>query len=293
MNPSIQKYLNQSLSDKLDLPISTMQFYRIGGGSINDTYELAVKGHGKFFLKVNSATKYPKLFEKEKRGLEFLSNRKVVHVPPVILHDEIDNYQLLVLGWIERGLRTDKFWKKFGEQLAALHHITCPYFGFEEDNYMGALPQQNDHYDNWPDFFVHRRLQPQVEVARVKHLLQAKHLNAFEKLSQELKNIFNHEKPSLLHGDLWSGNFMCDQDSEPVLIDPAVYFGHRSMDLGMTTLFGGFDKSFYETYSYHFPFPDNYSEQWDICNLYPLLIHLNLFGVGYLGQIERILQSYT
>jgi fructosamine-3-kinase len=86
---------------------------------------------------------------------------------------------------------------------------------------------------------------------------------------------------------------MCDQDSEPVLIDPAVYFGHRSMDLGMTTLFGGFDKSFYEAYSYHFPFPNNYSEQWDICNLYPLLIHLNLFGVGYLGQIERILQSYT
>jgi fructosamine-3-kinase len=124
-------------------------------------------------------------------------------------------------------------------------------------------------------------------------LLQARHLNAFENLYQQLKNIFDHEQPALLHGDLWSGNFMCDQDSEPVLIDPAVYFGHRSMDLGMTTLFGGFDKSFYETYSYHLPFPNNYSEQWDICNLYPLLIHLNLFGVGYLGQIERILQSYT
>jgi len=293
MNASIQKYLNQCLSEKLNLPISTVQFHHVGGGSINDTYQLVVQGYGKFFLKVNSATEYPKLFRKEKRGLEFLSNQKILRVPPVILHDEIDNHQLLVLGWIEGGLRTDEFWKKFGEQLAALHHITNAYSGFEEDNYMGALPQQNDHCNNWSEFFVHCRLQPQVEMARKNQLLDAKHLNVFENLYGKLKNIFNKEQPALLHGDLWSGNFMCDKDSEPVLIDPAVYFGHRSMDLGMTRLFGGFDKSFYEAYSYHFPFPNNYSEQWDICNLYPLLVHLNLFGASYLGQIESILKLYT
>ena len=287
----MQKYLNQYFSDKLGLPISMVQFHPVGGGST--TYQLVGRGDDKFFLKVNSATKYPKLFEKEKRGLEFLGKHKIVHVPSVILYDEIDNYQLLLLRWIEGGLTTDNFWKKFAEQLAALHHISNPYFGFEEDNYMGALPQQNDHYSNWPEFFVHCRLQPQVEMAGENQLLQAKHFDAFENLYQELKNIFNDEQPAILHGDLWSGNFMCDELSEPVLIDPAVYFGHRSMDLGMTTLFGGFDKSFYEAYNYHYPFPTNYKEQWEICNLYPLLIHLNLFGSGYLGQIEKILQSHT
>jgi protein-ribulosamine 3-kinase len=114
----------------------------------------------------------------------------------------------------------------------------------------------------------------------------------FENLYRELESVFDIEQPSLLHGDLWNGNFMCDQNSEPVLIDPALYFGHRSMDLAMTALFGGFEKSFYEAYNYHFPFPNNYREQWEICNLYPLLIHLNLFGAGYLGQIGRTLERF-
>jgi fructosamine-3-kinase len=252
-----------------------------------------VESRGKFFLKVNSATKFPKLFQKEKKGLEFLNSQKILRVPSVIVCNEIDNYQILVLEWIEGGLRTDRSWKKFGEQLASLHHVTNRWFGFEEDNYMGALPQRNDQYNKWVEFFVRCRIQPQVEIAKRNHLLHTKQLNAFEDLCRRLENIFNDEQPSLLHGDLWSGNFVCDQNSELVLIDPAVYFGHRSMDLAMTTLFGGFDKLFYESYNYHFPFPGNYDVQWEVCNLYPLLIHLNLFGSNYLGQIENILQKFN
>jgi fructosamine-3-kinase len=292
MNTSIQKYLNQFFSDELNLPTSLMQVHTVGGGSINNTYQLIVNSQSKFFLKVNSATKYPKLFHKEKKGLEFLNNKKILRVPSVVACNEIEDYQLLVLEWIEEGLRTEGFWKKFGEQLAAVHHVSNPYFGFEEDNYMGALSQRNDRCDTWIEFFVHRRLQPQIEIAGVNHLLQSKHLTAFENLYRRLGNIFNNEQPSLLHGDLWSGNFMSDQNSDVVLIDPAVYFGHRSMDLAMTTLFSGFDKSFYDSYHYHFPFPKNYREQWDVCNLYPLLIHLNLFGSGYLSQIENILRKF-
>ena len=148
-------------------------------------------------------------------GLEFLNNQKILRVPSVIVSNEIDNYQVLVLEWIEEGLRTERSWKKFGEQLAALHRVTNPNFGFEEDNYMGALPQRNNRYDTWVEFFVHRRLQPQIEIATENHLLHAKQLNAFENLYRRLGNIFNDEQPSLLHGDLWSGNFMCDQNSEP------------------------------------------------------------------------------
>ncbi|MBK5270723.1 MAG: fructosamine kinase family protein, partial [Bacteroidia bacterium] len=165
-------------------------------------------------------------------------------------------------------------------------------FGFAEDNYMGALPQLNVQKNNWPDFFIHCRLQPQIKLALERHFLQAKHIDGFENLYLRLSSVFNDETTALLHGDLWSGNFMCNENSHPVLIDPAVYYGNRNMDLAMTTLFGGFDKLFYESYNYHFPFPNNYAEQWEICNLYPLLIHLNLFGSGYLSQIESILRKF-
>ncbi|HET6995923.1 MAG TPA: fructosamine kinase family protein, partial [Chitinophagaceae bacterium] len=144
----------------------------------------------------------------------------------------------------------------------------------------------------WPSFFVRHRLQPQIDMAISRQLLQKSHSVAFDSLFLKISSVFEAGKPSLLHGDLWGGNFMCDQRSLPVLIDPAVYFGHRSMDLAMTTLFGGFDRSFYESYNYHFPLPSNYDEQWEICNLYPLLIHLNLFGSSYLPQITTTLNKF-
>ncbi len=292
MHASIQKHLRHFLSDKLGLKISSFQFHSVGGGSINDACQLTINHNINFFLKINSAQKFPKFFLKEKTGLEFLGKQKLIHVPAVIVCVEVDNSQILLLQWIDRGVKTEKFWKQFGEQLAALHHVTHSHFGFIEDNYMGALPQTNGRQKSWIDFFIKSRLQPQIELAKEKKLLQAKHLSAFEILYPKLTEVFNEEKPSLLHGDLWSGNYMCSQNSEPVLIDPAVYFGHRSIDLAMTTLFGGFDRQFYESYSYHFPFPSNYNEQWDVCNLYPLLIHLNLFGSGYLGQIENTLTKF-
>ena len=292
VSASIQKYLNQFLTENLGLQISHLQWQALGGGSINDTYRVKINDKTSFFLKINSASKYPGLFTKEKHGLEFLTKQKIIHIPSVVFYGANDGYQVLLLEWIDRGSKTEQFWKKFGEELAALHHITNSHFGFEEDNYMGSLPQINTQKANWIEFFVDCRLRPQVSMAEENHLLQARHLNAFENLYLQLPNIFNEEKPFLLHGDLWSGNYMCDQFSEPVLIDPAVYFGHRSMDLAMTTLFGGFDKSFYESYNYHFPFPSNHLEQWELCNLYPLLIHLNLFGFGYLGQIESTLANF-
>ena len=292
MDTSIEKYLNQFLSGKLNLPVSSLKLRSVGGGSINDTYQVLVNDHTKFFLKVNSSKKYPELFQKEKNGLEFLKNQGKLRIPTVIACDDVDSCQVLVLEWIDGGLRTEAFWKQFGEQLAALHHVTAPSFGFRENNYMGALPQINDERDNWVDFFVHCRLRPQIERATINHLLTAKHLSSFEDLYNRSRDIFNDEPPSLLHGDLWSGNFMCGINSEPILIDPAVYFGHRSIDLAMTTLFGGFEKPFYESYNYHFPFPKNHRDEWDLCNLYPLLIHLNLFGTGYLALIERTLGRF-
>jgi fructosamine-3-kinase len=299
MRPSIQIYLNQILSEAFSSKIGALQFQPIGGGCINETYRLNLNGAQQFFLKVNSVARYPGLFEKEKNGLEFIAKQEIIRVPSVILFSEIDNHQLLLLEWIEGGIKTENFWKAFGEQLATLHQQTWldkndqVLFGFEEDNYMGSLVQHNDQHQKWNDFFIDARLQPQIKLAGKSHLLDRKHVDAFDNLFSRLPEIFTDEQSALLHGDLWNGNFMCDEKSQPVLIDPAVYFGHRSMDLGMTTLFGGFDKVFYDVYNYHFPFPKNFRQQWEICNLYPLLIHLNLFGSGYLGQIDAVLRRFS
>jgi fructosamine-3-kinase len=141
-------------------------------------------------------------------------------------------------------------------------------------------------------FFVEKRLQPLVDQCLSRQLLFPEHRKKFERLNSLLAEIFNEEqKPAFLHGDLWSGNFMCSENSEPVLIDPAVYYGHPSVDLGMTTLFGGFAPAFYDAYNYHSPFPKNHKQQWQACNLYPLLIHLLLFGRSYLSQIDFTLKQ--
>ena len=231
------------------------------------------------------------MFKKEKNGLGLLKEQNKIHVPSVINYSEINDQQILVLEWIEESRKTNQFWKTLGEQLAALHQTTNDRFGLEEDNYMGSVVQLNSQHTDWIEFFINQRLQPLINLCR--HYLTLKHYYHFELLYKRLPGIFNEEKPSLLHGDLWSGNFMCDETKAPILIDPAVYFGHRSVDLGMTTLFGGFHSLFYESYHYHFPFPSNYKEQWKICNLYPLLIHLYLFGRNYLSQIEQTLEEFS
>ena len=290
---SVKEYLKELISKQLNTTVSSLDAKSVGGGSINSTCQLIVNHQTKFFLKLNSSTKFPDLFRNEKDGLEFLARQNCIRTPSVILHGTIDNNQLLLLEWIETGIRTENFWKKSGEQLAQLHSVTNEQFGFADDNYMGALPQQNNFTKSWTEFFITYRLIPQIELAVSKKLLQKNHAISFESVFKNLDSIFNTEKPSLLHGDLWSGNFMCNDQSLPVLIDPAIYFGHRSMDLAMTTLFSGFDQVFYDSYHYHFPFPVNFREQWEICNLYPLLIHLNLFGEGYLNDITTTLRRYA
>ena len=265
----------------------------VGGGCINESYNIRLRDK-QFFCKINSASNFPHLFETEAYGLKLIALQNIIKVPEVIGCYEFDQYQMLVLEWIDEGPRTEAFWKKFGEQLSALHQVSNDFFGLKEDNYMGSIVQCNKPADNWIDFFIGQRLQPLIEQCLFKKLLSPNHQSQFEKLYRQLPSTFDKEqKPALVHGDLWSGNFMCNKNSEPVLIDTAVYFGHPAVDMAMTTLFGGFHPAFYESYHYHNPFPSNFKEQWEVYNLYPLLIHLVLFGSGYLSQIEAIVGRYT
>ena len=230
------------------------------------------------------------MFSSESRGLQLLG--EYVRTPEVLTMAMVNGYHVLVIEWVEQGLKTDGFWKNFGEQLVKLHSKKADRFGLHFDNFMGSLPQSNTYSNSWTEFFVHQRLQPQLELALSKKLMEPAQVAAFDNLYKKLPEIFADEPPCLLHGDLWSGNLMCNEKSEPVLIDPAVYYGHRSMDLGMTTLFGGFDPAFYEAYNSNYPLHADHAEQWEISNLYPLLVHLNLFGIQYLPRIAAILNRY-
>src|SRR5215470_4717944 len=165
MKTSIQEYLNQCLSEKTGVNISSFQSQRLGGGSINDSYQLIINHNIKLFLKINLSDKFPGLFAKEKNGLEFLDEQKIIRVPGVIVCDEIDGHQILTLEWIECGLTSESFWKEFGRQLAQLHRVTNPYFGFAQDNYMGALTQFNEQQASWRNFFIHCRMEPQLRLA--------------------------------------------------------------------------------------------------------------------------------
>lgn len=289
LTTSIQSALRHKISNHFTVT-NNLKFSPVGGGSINETCRIEANDTS-FFCKLNSASKFPQLFIKEKNGLELIQKQNVIKLPMVIDCFEYEDNQILLLQWIKQGERTKRFWEKFGEQLALLHQQTNGWFGLTEDNYMGSVPQSNSPNQNWPTFFQQERLQPMVERCFKKDLLTKAHLKQFESLYKELDGLFEDEKPSLLHGDLWSGNFMCSENNEPVLIDPAVYYGHRSVDLAMTILFGGFRQPFYDSYHYHFPFPFNYKEQWDVCNLYPLLLHLYLFGSSYLPQIQQTLNK--
>ena len=282
--------LQAFLSQKLQTPVLKIQ--TVGGGCINQTYKI-ITANKEFFCKVNSASKFPHLFEKEKNGLELIQKHGVIKTPAIVDYAIMGSEQILILEWIEEGNSNTRFWKIFGQQLASLHQISSDQFGLDEDNFMGSVPQINKKQKSWIVFFIDNRLQPLIKLCNNKGLLTSQHRQQFEILYERLPQVFNNEKPALLHGDLWSGNYMCSKEGMPLLIDPAAYFGHRSGDLAMTTLFGGFDKGFYEAYHYHFPFPDNYKEQWDICNLYPLLVHLFLFGKSYLLQIEQTLDRFA
>jgi protein-ribulosamine 3-kinase len=273
-------------------PLTARHFHPTDGGSINQTFRLSLPDGTNAFCKLNSATALPLLFQ-EKAGLQLLSGQKVVQVPAVLDYAQVGSCQLLLLEWVAPGPRTKAFWQGFGQQLARLHSVTADAFGLDEDNFMGSVPQVNQREGDWATFFIRHRLQPLAQDCRRRDLLSHRHLEQLESLYERLPGLFEPEKPALLHGDLWSGNFICNHRSEPVLIDPAPYYGHRSVDLAMTTLFGGFGPEFYEAYQHHYPLPLNYKEQWAVCNLYPLLIHLLLFGSSYRNQIEQTLDAFS
>lgn len=274
----------------LDRKILSVEY--VGGGDINQARRLKTS-KGDFFLKMNSGNKAKTMFEVEQKGLELLAAAKIIRIPSVIAVLFDGKNAGLLMEHIETGYRADGFWKKFGTALAELHRQSAEQYGLDHDNFIGSLPQSNNHHETWSAFYIHERLLPQIEMAVTDGQMTTQDRKSFDSLFKKLPTICPEEKPSLTHGDLWSGNFLVGSESEPVLIDPAVSYAHREMDLAMSRLFGGFDRSFYRAYEEAWPLVSGFEKRLPIYQLYYLMVHVNLFGGGYVRSVRNILKEFV
>ncbi|MCA1802245.1 MAG: fructosamine kinase family protein [Rhodothermaceae bacterium] len=257
----IQEAISRQIASLLGSPVRRVSSE--SGGSINAAYRIELADSRPYFLKTNDGSLYA-MFEAEARGLSLLREAcRGIRVPEVKGHDKTDDGSL---SWL------------------LLEYI--------ENSRPGSLYQSNTPHKTWASFYSHERLMPQMKAAIDSGLLQPGLARNFDNLFARLGEIFPDEPPALLHGDLWGGNYLCDRDGTPVIIDPAVYFGHREMEIAFTKLFGGYDRAFYTSYNEAWPLCKGHEQRVDICNLYPLLVHTNLFGSSYAGRVASIIKNF-
>lgn len=269
-----------------------LQLHPEFGGSINESFKL-VTTHGNYFLKRNDAKQFPGMFEKEAEGLKMLRTFSSFKVPEVILHGTSINSGFLIIEYLQKENKTQTFWQNFGRSLAHMHKQTHAQFGMGHDNYIGSLKQSNSFKNSWADFFVSERIVPLVASANEKGRLDIDTVKMFEKLCYKIPELFPNEVPALLHGDLWSGNYFCSNSNTPCIFDPAMYYGNREMDLAMMQLFGGFHIDTFKAYQEIYPLESKWKERVDLCNLYPLLVHVNIFGGNYVKQTKQIVAKFV
>ncbi len=284
--------LARAIGESIDATLQSEPAERVHGGCINKCYRWESSA-GPIFVKVAEAAAGDMLHA-EAAGLEALRKAGAVRVPRVLGVAGGADTQWLALEWIPLRKPSAKSESTLGERLSVQHRSSVAAFGWHRNNTLGSSPQINDWSDNWVEFFRERRLRRQLDLARSNG-----HGGRLQQRGETLLGLvdrfFNHAQvlPSLLHGDLWGGNWAVDERGAPVLFDPAVYFGDREADIAMTRLFGGFGANFYAAYHASWPLADGAENRVALYNLYHVLNHLNLFGGGYLGQaissIDRLL----
>jgi len=281
-----------------DCGFTITRYQQVFGGDINQSYCL-YSNDERYFLKVNDAGLYPAMFVKEAGGLIALATELSVNelnaiaVPQVIKQGTTANKQYLLLEWLEKGRPNKNFWEEFGSSLANLHKKQQTFFGWHEDNYIGNLVQQNTKHGSWHSFYAECRIMPLVKELYNAGSFSKQDVTTTESFCKKINDLFPHEPPALLHGDLWSGNFMIAQHGNAAIYDPAVYYGHREMDIGMTKLFGGFDSNFYSAYHAVYPLEKNWQQRLSLTQLYPLLVHAVLFGGHYVSSARNIIQQFA
>ncbi|MBH23825.1 MAG: hypothetical protein CMH57_05020 [Myxococcales bacterium] len=288
--------LRQRLTEGFGAPLE--RSWHATGGSINQAAAIEVGGE-RFFLKWNRDA--PRgFFAAEVHGLQTLRAADAIRVPDTLEWEDQDGDcpAWLLMELIETpAARVDRqaFGRQLGEQLAALHQSVSPgdTFGLDRDNFIGALPQANPSATSWVAFLRDHRIGAQLDLARERGALRPDAIAQVERLMARLPDLLpDDDTPALLHGDLWSGNYMIGPGGAPVLIDPAVYRGHREIELAFTELFGGFPASMYEAYEAVWPLDPGYPERRLLYQVYPLLVHVNLFGGSYVKELKRAVAPY-
>lgn len=267
----------------------------VGGGDISQAARLRLSDGTQILIKWRSGSR-PGLFAAERRGLELLRSAQALRVPEVLAQAEATagSPAFIALEWLEPGSKSAASATALGTGLAVQHRCLGAAFGLDHDNFIGANPQPNRQADNWVDFFREQRLGFQMALAGRNGLLPSARGRYLESLLKRLADWLPPQPAaSLLHGDLWGGNWLTTASGPPALIDPAVYYGHREADLAFTELFGGFPGNFYTAYRAAWPLDPGYEERRELYNLYHLLNHLNLFGEGYGSSVDSILQRFA
>ena len=262
----------------------------IAGGCINSAYRLLGEQQS-YFIKLNDATRLD-MFEAEADGLKGLAAARAIRVPVPLCTGVEGSQAYLVMEYIETGGGNGGAAEELGSQLARMHQHSSEQFGWHRDNTIGSTPQPNTPGNDWVEFWREHRLGYQLGLAEQRGG-PSNLLRKGEQLMELVPNLFtdSEPRPSLLHGDLWSGNYAVTREGDPIIFDPAVYFGDREADLAMTELFGGFPRRFYEAYNEAWPLDKGYQERKTFYNLYHILNHFNMFGGGYGGQAERMTEQ--
>ncbi len=288
--------LNQTIETIRGYGIRITNRQPVFGGDINRAYALTLSDGSVIFMKANIRQKLA-IFEGEAESLDFIKQTGTVRSPKVLGIGTDSDISFLLLEYISSGHKSRAAFEELGTGLAKMHQadtsafVKGGKFGALHDHLLGSGIQDNRPMDSWVTFFTECRLRSQFEKAR--HYFDSSTRKRIESFLDNIDRYLTEpEKPSLLHGDLWGGNYMIDQQGHPWLIDPAAYVGHAEADLAMTELFGGFDRSFYEAYQSITRLDPGYHDRRDIYNLYHLVKHLNLFGTGYLPSVLAIVKRY-
>lgn len=261
-------------------------------GTLPTSGRVQTRSGRQFFLKSGMRSK---TYRCEAVGLTELASSGEVATPGVVSVG--DRYILTEYIAQHRGGRD--FFEDFGRRLACLHRHSAECFGFREDNFIGLSPQINiaegTECKDWALFYINKRLRYQFHLAERNGYVSRRMAAEFSHFEDKAVKLLNEaeERPSLIHGDLWAGNFLCNADGKVVLIDPAVYYGHREAELAMTHLFGGFPQVFYDAYMREYPLQTGWQRRENLYRLYHLMNHLNLFGSSYLPEVEYIISEYA
>ncbi|NJK72091.1 MAG: fructosamine kinase family protein [Synechococcaceae cyanobacterium SM2_3_60] len=280
--------LELAIATALEHPFRIDRQQPLGSHAGGTSYGLQGSGQH-FFVKLGDLKAADRL-STEGQALKIIADSQTIGVPRPVTWGVHGDAAYLVMEWLEfsRPLPESPYW--LGEQLAAMHRVTAVQFGWHSTNTIGETLQLNGWYTDWVDFYRSQRLEMQLRLARSRGYGGAKQA---ERLLEHLDTLFKGytPAPSLLHGDLWSGNCGYGQQGQPFIFDPALYYGDRETDIAMTELFGGFPAAFYESYEAHFPMDGGYVQRRPLYQLYHLLNHLNIFGQSYAGQVERVLRQ--